>query len=293
MNRAEQWIETTAFQPFFLFLHTYQPHEPYRPHADYTDTFYPGAGKKFPGGYPPGLFEVGKTPRLDEEDLRAIEALYDGEIRYCDAALERFYSALRRRGLAENTLFVILSDHGEGFMEHQLMGHGNSLYEEALHIPLILHMPGRIPEGKVLDAFAGSIDIAPTILEIAGFTVPETFSGISLFSMIKEDTPVPDRPLLLYLYPRGSITFYETHAIRSGRYKFILSQDASKPPLLYDLEEDPQEKVNMASSRPEIVQKMKKQLRAFLEQETYKGKPATVTFDEEEKDRLEALGYLY
>ena len=292
LGKGETWLEKHRGRPFFLFLHTYQPHEPYRPHQKFTDIFYPGTTRRFPRGYPPGLFQVGASRALNEEELRSVQALYDGEIRYCDASLDAFYHRLEEKGLLENTLFIILSDHGEGFMEHRLMGHGNSLYEEALHIPLIFHMPAKIPGGRVIQAFARSIDIAPTILEIAACPLPASFTGVSLFSLFDSQESFPSITSLLYLYPRRTATFYETHALRTPRYKYISSTDPAQPPALFDLDGDPGEEENLASSRPRIVREMKEKLDRALARHRIAEEPDTVDPDARIEQELRELGYI-
>ena len=153
VDRALQWIEVNESreEPFFLFMHTYEVHAPYIPPAPFHARFtgdYSGWIREYcfgsdsekavaAGGFK-DLFK--RRGEFTEEDVAYLKGLYDGEIAYMDSELQRFFSALERKGITENTVIVILSDHGEEFGEHGEFSH-KQLYDEVVHVPLILLLP--------------------------------------------------------------------------------------------------------------------------------------------------------
>jgi arylsulfatase A-like enzyme len=113
-------------------------------------------------------------------DRQRLEALYDGEVTYHDRCFGRFVDRLRELGLLDDTCFVVTADHGEEFFEHDSAGHGHSLYQELLHVPLVVRCPGLAPAGTRLGQACSLVDIAPTVLEAAGLAIPESIEGRSL-----------------------------------------------------------------------------------------------------------------
>jgi len=173
-------------QPFFLFLHTYAIHDPYDPPEPYRSMFWDGE--------PPDVFEPTGTNlvsvnhgerQLTEQGLRYFEALYDGGIRYADDRLAEFWQAVEELGLAEQTTLVVTSDHGEEFLEHGKLVHEQA-YLESLHVPLLIAHP-RIGKGRRVQSLVESVDIAPTLYELAGFDEQPQTSGESLVKYLFGD----------------------------------------------------------------------------------------------------------
>ena len=126
-------------------------------------------------------------------DLAHMVALYDGEIAYTDGEIGQVLQVLRDLRLSEKTLVIVLSDHGEGFLEHGKIRHANSLYEELLHVPLIMRLPGVIPAGKRVAGNVSHVDLMPTVLELLEAPSPSQMQGIDLSPAILGDQPLPDR----------------------------------------------------------------------------------------------------
>ena len=168
-DRAAGWLETYAGAPFFLFLHTYEVHGPYAPPDGFTELAGGAAGLEPIDPYAILGHPADPCAPLDDTTRRAMVDLYDGEIRYTDQALVgRLLDTLDRLGLADGTLLVVTSDHGEEFGEHGCWLHGTHLYEETVHVPLVVRYPGGQHRGEVIDGPVSLVDVAPTILAALG-----------------------------------------------------------------------------------------------------------------------------
>ena len=166
-------------EPFLLFLHTYSIHDPYTPPDPYPTQFWRGEPPAGPPPTGPVLNEVNQGEReLTAEQIAYFKALYDGSIRYVDAQLEWFFGEVGALGLLEDTTIVITSDHGEEFFEHGKMAH-QQVYPELVFVPLIVMHPGIVPPLRV-PSLVQSIDLAPTLLELARIEPPKDLPGVSL-----------------------------------------------------------------------------------------------------------------
>jgi arylsulfatase A-like enzyme len=172
---ATHWIESNRDRTFFLFVHTYQVHAPYVPPRAYRTLF-----ADIPGREPFG------------HDRHALA--YDRETRFTDDQVGPFLAAVRRLGLADQTLVVLLSDHGEEFGEHGGMGHGRTLYRELLHVPLIMWAPGLLAPKRITTPVS-LLDVAPTLLDLLGLTPDPGYRGISLAAAARGRAAPPSRPL--------------------------------------------------------------------------------------------------
>ncbi len=173
-----------AFKPFFLYLQTIDPHVPYDPPGKWLEAYDPDPydGPVKPRLTPTQLADAKRNPpkiNLTERDRKRLMALHDGEISYHDEELARFMEGLRERGLAEDTLIVITSDHGEEFAEHASWGHGHSLYNELLHVPLLFHYPRGIKPARIADTVS-TLHVAPTVLSMAGVRPFAAAEGVTL-----------------------------------------------------------------------------------------------------------------
>ena len=219
-RRGTEWLAKRGREPFFLFLHTYQVHEPYEPPPGYAEQVASGHG----------------TDRVALEN-----ALYDGEIRYTDDVLARLLAALEQSGLDRKTLVVVTADHGQHFGEHGIFGHSTTLFEPVLHVPLILRGPG-VPAGLRIPDPAGLIDVLPTVLELLGVPAPSDIQGRSLVPTMQGAT-LPPRDTYAELPERGLL------AVRRGPLKLILDQ-RSGARAAFDLAADPGEENDAAGRLP-------------------------------------------
>ena len=319
-TRTSKWIRENKKNRFFLFLHTYQIHGPYTTPAPFNTTFLKKnhAWKKihinsYLGG-PKGIYKS-----LPDHQRENVIALYDGEILYTDEILiAPLIKLLKDIGLYDQTLIVLTSDHGEEFYEHGAWLHGQSLFNELIRIPLLIKKPFQKDGGAKRGDPANIMDIAPTILGQLGIKVSasnENFKGIDLFKYsIRKDKP--PRSLIGEIYRArrlptpfpGADDRLQQAAVVEYPYKLIVVLNyminyyfySPQPPFkkemvieLYDLSQDPQEKNNIASRKPEVVQRLWKQ----LEQHFQKGirddrSPNVFSKDEALQRRLRALGYI-
>jgi arylsulfatase A-like enzyme len=222
-----------------------------------------------------------------------VRSLYDGEVTYLDEHLGELFDALKKWGLYDDALIVFTADHGEEFFEHGGWGHGATLYEEQLRVPLIVKYPGNIHAGTVDEGFARSLDLAPTILDVVGVPMPAAVQGVSL-------RPGEDAPA------RASVLFAETtyqgrypmQAVRVGSSKLILTA-AGHPrltplTLLFDLETDPGEHQDKSSVEPDAVRMLQAELdqvAAFAREHAVAHAPQAGQVDPSTQERLRNLGY--
>jgi len=226
-------------RPFFGFVHYFGPHTPYWPPAQWRVRWHEGAEPELPGG--PGPYVHGRREPGHEvplETLRYLEALYDAEISYLDSDLARLLDGLAAAGLADDTLVVLVSDHGEEFKEHGGLAHARTLFEEALRVPLLMRFPAGLPAGLRVSRPAQLVDVAPTVLELLGLPVPLDLPGRSLVG----------------LGQRGVRQWSVTASLPEGRFKALFEQGTE--PQLFQLDVDPGEQRNLAPSRAEILRRL-------------------------------------
>lgn len=241
---AERWVKYNKEKPFMLWLDYFDPHEPWDPPEPYASMYNPGyTGPLMP--MPKG----GKITDISEAELNHILAQYKGNITQVDVEFGKLMEMLDRFGVAENTLVILTSDHGEPFGDHGTMRKsGVPVYEELARIPLIMRKPGQIPENARIDALVQDVDIAPTILELAGTRFPKSINGSSLVPLLKGE----QASIRKYAF-NGA--FQLRSSILDKRWKLIDNQGEKKNEL-YDLDSDPKEKKNLWDAEPERVEKM-------------------------------------
>jgi arylsulfatase A-like enzyme len=291
MNRhVLAWLERNHERRFFLYLHYIDPHIPYDPPPRYRQEFSRSHGL--------ALFNRRK-------ELMGLD-LYDGEIRYTDDGLEELVGALERAGIWEDTLFVLTSDHGEEFFEHGVLGHGFSLYQEVVHVPLILHGPG-VPAGRVLAEPVQLLDLPATMLALAGARVERFGDGKSFHRRIlAAEEPAPEWHFLENEFGQNDSNQREfvLSGVRAGQFKLVLTEEnAFFPPdrerdrgqALYHLATDPEERRNLFQEpeRQALVQELLDRLRIhsrFLATEGFRN-AAPVALSPDVEAGLRALGY--
>jgi arylsulfatase A-like enzyme len=210
------WLGARSARPFFAFVHMWDVHYDYIPPEPYASMFDPGYDGPLDGRDIAGRgFPLDAGPR----DVRHLLALYDGEVRWTDATLARLLGALEDAGLLEHTLVVVTADHGEEFLEHGGKGHQRTLYDEVLHVPLVLWSERGLPSHLTISAPVSLTDVAPTILDLAGLPPLPDADGQSLVPMLHGDASGA-RPVFAALYnPR--VGRLKLASVQAGRRKLI------------------------------------------------------------------------
>ncbi|MCD6408711.1 sulfatase-like hydrolase/transferase [bacterium] len=282
-KRTIEWLEKYYKEKFLIFIHYWDPHTPYIPPENLIKLFYPENKNPF-DKKDKRMDEFYKTPHGKSwsktwlrkngkliRDPEYIESLYDAEIRYMDTHLGKLFSFFEKKNLFENSLIIIFSDHGEIMYHHPGFFDHHGLYDENIHCPLLIHLPGVKP--KRIKYLVQHCDIAPTILEILKLSVPEKMEGKSLYKYITGEN---NKPLYSALYTQ-ECTYQVKWAIRTERYKLIVSRrkyDIHRlPPIeLYDLKKDPYEQKNIYGENKKIAEKLRNQLEKWIEKMLKKNK---------------------
>lgn len=278
-------------KPFFVYLHEVDPHAPYEPPSPYDELYphrYPG--RMTTAGNVISHMRFGHTPVMPA-DVNHMIALYNGEISFMDAYLGWIRKKLVETGLDKDTLFILLSDHGEEFYDHQGMGHGGHLYEETIHIPNIWVLEDVIPSGHRPRVLTSIMDIAPTILDLVEGDVPPSMMGKSMIPyMFQDDEYFPDAEVHARLTT-------EQRSVRFRNWKLIMRTKRNVTFELYDLNADPNEQVNLWTEEVVIGKALRQLIRLEILGETPK-ESSSLTMeaieqaDPEIVERLRALGYL-
>ena len=258
-------------QPFFLFIHYWDPHTPYLPPPTYTRKFYP----KDRDPYDLNNHSMDEAWTWEPfkwyfhewmpgvTDAEYVVNLYDGETAYMDRHLRRVFAALAP--VQEETLIILTADHGEvlneqlGYFDH----HG--LYEGNIHVPMILYWPGKLPKGRRVPGYVQNLDLAPTILDLVGIPDRDNMEGLSMLPTIfgLRDGNYDE----IYL---SEATWELKRGIRTQRWKFInsIEPDRHGRPMqeLFDLQNDPQEQQNVAGEYADVAKELEARLASWVRQ---------------------------
>ncbi len=267
-------------EPFFLFLRHMDPHAPYLPPAPFERMFYHGnecdprnhsmdpvmAFKPFCD-----FFATWMPPGIRDKDY--VIAQYDGAVAYMDAAIQTILNAVEAQGLLNNTIVVINSDHGETLYDHDCYFDHHGMYDQTLHVPLILHYPRAIPAGKHVSGFNRQQDLVPTLLELAGIESEIPFDGKSLMRLV--DGSIASYDSEFYI---TECTWMRKHGWRTPEWKLIVALEPDfhfKPEIeFYNLIADPGENHNVAEIEPDIVAMLRARMDAWIaEREAETGLP--------------------
>lgn len=232
---------------------------------------------------------------MDPKDARWLEQMYEAEIRTFDEVIGRVFDYLDAHQLADNTLVVITSDHGEEYLEHGSVLHGRTYYDEVIRIPLLVRGPG-IPAGAQVDEAVHLIDVAPMIYSLLGVDPEMEMDGVDLSTLFgPAPKPLAARALFAEADHNNRVDGKDRsdilRMIRRGHDKLIYHTITGKKEL-YDLQADPLELNDLAASQPERTEALWIELKAFIERPDTSG--ANVLTDEmsqEDLDKLERLGY--
>lgn len=239
VDAALELLGSVPSRPYFAFLHFFDPHWDYAAPdpfgSAFADPHYEGAIDGTLGAMMPYL--RGDRP-MPTADLAQAIALYDGEIAYLDAQIGRLLDRLREMGLMQHTVVVLTADHGEEFREHGRLGHGKSLFRELLAVPLVISGHRAFPANRRRGDLASIVDIAPTLLELAGIEPIEGIQGHSLVA--------PEAGAERVVFAESIRFGNEMRAARNGRYKLIHALQGNHR-LFFDLESDPHERRVLAA----------------------------------------------
>ena len=235
-ERFLRWIDEIEGEPFFSYLHFLDVHWPYDPPGTYGDLFDPAdsdidfntpAWKVLKRRIRDGQIE------LSETDRQAMVDLYDGELRFTDHWIGTAIEGLRRRGLDDDTMIVFLADHGEEFLEHGKIGHGNSLYDELLMVPWTIRFPGRAHAGLRVEDTVSLVDLLPTLADFSDLRLPDGVAGRSVLPLLEAGGSAPPVPV----YAEGIHGDRYQQTLRYENWKYIASVEVeSEDP--DDIEDD-------------------------------------------------------
>ena len=259
-----------ADKPFFLFLRHMDPHSPYLPPQPFERIFYHGdecdaANRSMD---PVFAFEPFKHTLIDMlppgiSDREYVNAQYDGAIAYLDACVRSIFTALEAHGLFDETVVAITGDHGEELDEHGYWYDHHGLYDNVLHVPLMLRYPPKLPSGRRVGGYNQHKDLVPTVLELAEIDTGIDFDGGSLLPMIEGE--VASHASEFYI---TECAWMRKHGWRTPQWKLIRALEPDfhfmAPVELYNLVEDPEEKVNIAEELPEVVAALTARLEAWV-----------------------------
>jgi arylsulfatase A-like enzyme len=293
-DQAVSWLSSRDESSFFLYLHYLEPHLPYAPPEPFASRFDPS----FRGHIEATRQALGpwRSTRPNALIERNLIALYDGNLAYVDSEVQRVAEAIEAAGGWDRTIFILLSDHGEAFWQHGVRGHGMSVYEEMVRVPLFVRIPGlaarRIAEPVQL------VDLLPTLLELAGAdAAKQRRAGQSLVPLFFGDASGEDGRAFSRNHEPGMIEYM----LREGRYKWV-RPGFDAPPKLYDLLEDPDEARDLQSHRARelkaqtapIAARFAVRLDSLLQAATFPAAGAVAdTLDAAARERLKAMGYFH
>jgi arylsulfatase A-like enzyme len=247
------WLRQHAGEDFFLWLHYFKPHGPYEPPPPYRPRASPPPGMGYSFGGAPEI-RVGSLVILPDGRLWARQ-LYQGEVRLVDDNVGRVLGELKRLGIYDDALIVLVSDHGEEFWEHGSFEHGHTLYQELIHVPFFVKLPGASVKGRRDEALSTG-SFAPTLVQLARLPAdPEAFSYPSLGALLGDGGTFEKRPTM----SSAPLYYEDRESVLLGKMKYIHSLN-SEQQQLFDLIRDPLERHDVAESSPEAVRSARQAL---------------------------------
>ncbi len=258
-DHALDWLKQHGHENFFLWVHYYDAHEPYDPPEPYKHQY-------------------ANDP-------------YSGEIAYTDGQVGRLFDFLAQQNLRERTLVIVIGDHGEGLNDHGEATHGIFIYDDTLHVPLIVAGPG-VPAGLVIEPQVRSIDLLPTTAEFLRLAPNPAAQGVTLWPLIEHGQPAVGKgsnyAYIETLYPRTYMNWSELRGMRTDKWKFVLAPH----PELYDLERDPGEKENVIAHHPVEADHLQRKIWEVIGPPSQDQKVTYVPLNKETRQELESLGYV-
>ena len=278
-DRAMNWLEHSSKEPFFMWIHYFDPHFPYSPPKDYRDLFHTDSEVD-------RLLDERKVlPKLRESAARYYN-LYDGEIRFVDDQIKRVFDKLRELGLYDDSLIVFTADHGEGLQQHKKLGHG-VIYNEQLLIPWVMKLPGGERGGSRVSGLASVIDIFPTVIAVADLPITSRgFDGIDVLTQEREYA-LAERE-----HTKERFGSELNYALIGKRFKYFYYTESDDE--LFDLENDSAETVNLIESNGDVAESMRNELLKLVHENQQRGSGLDVQAEVPPAmlDALSELGYV-
>jgi len=291
INKAiYKWLDKRKEKPFFLFVNYNDPHSPYRPPSPY-DTKFPGKMDNF------NLMKVkeevmSQKRKITKAEKNHLLSQYDGEILYLDNELGKLFARLKNEGLYDNSIIIITSDHGEHFGEHDLIEHGNELYDPVTSVPLIIKPSKNFEWNPVVDQTVQVIDILPTILEMLDIEIPEDIQGSPLTKRISHPIISED-----YMHPvtynKYNKRFHKDQmSLVEEDFKYISSTDNNNK--LFNLNTDTDEIKNLKDINPEKSKFLYNKIMEWRDSVKVRKLDGKMLpeLDPENLQKLRALGYI-
>lgn len=315
VSRLIDWLEVHRDQPFFVFLHVFDPHSPFRPREPYDRRWLDEAALAQHETDLEAVDEVVEIfhdlPTAEELEkaevdadrfIAAEKAWYDASIRAMDVEIQRLFERLGEWGLADDTLFAFVADHGEEFLEHGRSWHGHSVYGEMINVPMAMRWPGVVPEGLVVERPTQSIDLMPTLLELARVEIPEQAQGRSLVPLLADPSGFAERWPVFSERKNPSSEDTEgspdAYTVIHEGWKLIwnvIVRDDRPEFELFDHEADPLNLTNLAEEQPERVERLKRLIEGWkteVEAARVSDEGLEEELSPEELRELRALGYI-
>ena len=272
--RAVPWIKSHACEKFFLFLHYWEPHTPYLPPERYRK-FYPPDRDPFSPEHT-SFDPIKRQPFWDMfrdtwfnklgpvTDAEYVASLYDAEIRHVDDGIAEILKTLEDTGLTDDTLVVVTGDHGESMYQHDIYFDHHGLYDDIIHVPLMMRCPSKIPPGRTIAPMVQHTDIAPTLLAAVGLKSPPVMEGLNLWPLATGDCAHGGRDKIICC----ESTWQSKWAIRTDNRKLILARAPDHHFMpereLYDIEADPGETRNLADVLPHETAELEVELETWI-----------------------------
>ncbi len=286
VSRSLELVDQWGADPFFLVVHFFEPHMRYDPPLGFRGRFsenietelrYPVSGRT--------RFKA-QSEQLSDGDREFIKAAYDEEIAFVDQEFGRLMDGLVERGVLDNTMVVFTSDHGEELFEHGGFEHGHEMWQELLHVPLVVWGPGVKP-GRESEPVSLA-DVAPTILEWAGVDIPSDFDGLSLWPNLAGERQFPERTLIAEGRLHG-----DQRAAAAIRWplKVVVDSD-SHPVRAIDLATDPDERADLLASNDERLEGAVGDLISTLRGRVVDSQDEPALLDDDTLESLRSLGYI-
>jgi len=296
---ARKFIDDNFDEPFFYFLHLYDPHYPYEAPLFYKDLFW--KNRSMPLDFPESFPEFARQHlEMSPEQLEYVIANYDAEIAYSDQVVGQVITELKRLDLYDEALIVITSDHGEEFLDHGFLGHSVTLYEEVLHVPLIVKLPQGRHAGLRVQGQVRVSDIPVFLAARAGLEFPGAHEGIDFSPMLSDSEIDETGPALGFTDLFGPARYSR----RSEAWKWISESsftygqyEMTSEERIFNLAQDPGEQINLAGSMPDRAAELAAEAVAEIEavklMASRMGTPDSLSgIDPATSERLKSLGYL-
>jgi arylsulfatase A-like enzyme len=285
--RAIPWLKAHAHEPFFLFVHYWEPHTPYLPPVRLRDLFYEGDPfdptntSLQPLDHQPlgdlwrstWLKTLARDLKSDQPitDAAYIVAMYDSAIRYVDEAIGQLLHALEETGVADDTLIIVTADHGESLTEHDIYFEHHGLYDCTVRVPFIARWTnGGLTGGRRVPTWLQASDLAPTLLNAAGAKVPAAMEGKNALPHLLHVSRFTLHEVII----SEECTWQAKWSIRRGSHKLIVARGPDlhhmPPRELYDVQNDPHELVNLYDERRDVADALEAELEAWIQQQLRK-----------------------